>query len=59
MTEIKEMVADGGERLERGHKGIFWVEGNILYLDLAVGYTSANICHELSNCTLKIYAFHM
>ena len=37
------MVADGGEESGREHKVIFWIDGNVLYLYLATGYTSAGL----------------
>ena len=52
------MVAYDGEEIGRGHKGIFWIDGNVLYLDLVVGYTSAYICPKSPNGTVHLRSMH-
>lgn len=46
-------VREGG-LTGKGHKGTFWGDGNVPYLDLGGGHT---VKIHLAVCTLKICAF--
>lgn len=37
VTEIRSVVAAGGELTGKGHEGTFWMDGHVLYLDLGGG----------------------
>lgn len=52
------MVASGwgsGERIDctERHKGTFWNDGNVLYIDCAGGFIDIYNCQHSLNCTLK------
>lgn len=62
MTKTTSVVA-WGQRWEQGltakrYKETIWGDGNVLYLDCGVGYTSVYICQYSLNYTLKMDAVY-
>lgn len=43
---------------EKGHKGIYWGDKNVLYHECGDSYMIQYICLNSSNCTLKMVMFY-
>lgn len=62
MTKTTSVVA-WDQRWEQGltterYKEAIWDDGNVLYVDCGVGYTSVCICQHSLNCTRKMDAVY-
>ena len=62
VENITAVVASGGRRWEwglpgKGHKGTFWGDDNVLYLDRGLGYTGVCICQNSINVHLRCVHF--
>lgn len=57
MTRKKSAGIQGVDLTAKAHKGTFWNNRNILYLNCGSGYTMLHTCKKFSNFTHKIGKF--